>query len=233
MSGLQDWPSGDTREEYLFGKRGKSEEEPVDDASQEEALDEAPEEGTDSVTGPGAFEGGDGLELAEEDIQREEALDDPAQRLAEELEALNDRYLRLAAEFDNYRRRTRREQSELSAVVQSELVRRLLPTLDDLARVAATPTDSATVEALEQGLDLILRNLLKELGDAGLTRTEALGAAFDPQVHQAILTADTEDQELDDTVSRVFVDGYEFQGRLVCPAQVEVLKFEPADEAEE
>ena len=152
----------------MFGKRGKSEEEPVDDATPEEALDEAPGEGTDSVTGPGAFEGGDGLELAEEDIQREEALDDPAQRLAEEIEALNDRYLRLAAEFDNYRRRTRREQSELSAVVQSELVRRLLPTLDDLARVAATPTDSATVEALEQGLDLILRNLLKELGDAML-----------------------------------------------------------------
>jgi molecular chaperone GrpE len=163
----------------------------------------------------------------QEQIEREESLDDPAQRLAEELEFVNDRYLRLAAEFENFRKRTRREQAELSVVAQSNLARRLLPTLDDLARVSSIPPETTTVEALDKGLDLILRNLRKELEDGGLARIEAMGEPFDPELHQAMMTADTSDRELDDTVSRVFVDGYTFNGRLVRPAQVEVLTYSP------
>lgn len=155
----------------------------------------------------------------------DQALDDPAQRLAEELENLNDRYLRLAAEFENFRKRTQRERLELSTMARADLARRLLPTLDDLARVSQTPPETTTVEALDAGLDLILRNLRKELEEAGLTRVEALGARFDPEMHQALMTADTDDPDLDDTVSRVFVDGYVFGDRLVRPAQVEVLSF--------
>lgn len=164
---------------------------------------------------------------ATDEIVREEALDDPAQRLAEELESVNDRLLRLAAEFENFRKRTRREQADLSAVAQADLARRILSTLDDLARVSSTPPETTTVEALDQGLDLILRNLRKELEEAGLTRIEALGARFNPEVHQALMTADTQDPELDDTVSSVLVDGYEFRGRLLRPAQVEVFSCSP------
>jgi len=160
-------------------------------------------------------------------IEREESLDDPAQRLAEELEFVNDRYLRLAAEFENFRKRTRREQAELSVVAQANLARRLLPTLDDLARVSSIPPETTTVEALDKGLDLILRNLRKELEEGGLTRIEAMGERFDPELHQAMMTADTPDRELDEMVSRVFVDGYTFNGRLVRPAQVEVLTYSP------
>lgn len=160
-------------------------------------------------------------------IEREESLDDPEQRLAEELEFVNDRYLRLAAEFENFRKRTRREQAELSVVAQANLARRLLPTLDDLARVSSIPPETTTVEALDKGLDLILRNLRKELEEGGLTRIEAMGERFDPELHQAMMTADTPDRELDEMVSRVFVDGYTFNGRLVRPAQVEVLTYSP------
>ncbi|MCL7960837.1 MAG: nucleotide exchange factor GrpE, partial [marine benthic group bacterium] len=65
----------------------------------------------------------------------------------------------------------------------------------------------------------------KELEDAGLTRIEALGERFNPELHQALMTAETPDPELDETVSRVFVDGYVFRERLVRPAQVEVLTY--------
>ena len=163
----------------------------------------------------------------------EELADDATQRLVEELELVSDRHLRLAAEFENFRKRTRREQAELSVMAQAELARRLLPTLDDLARVSSTPPETTTVEDLDAGLDLILRNLRKELDEAGLTRIEALGERFNPELHQAILTADTDDRDLDDTVSRVFVDGYLFRDRLVRPAQVEVLSYSaegPEDE---
>jgi len=159
-----------------------------------------------------------------------EALDDPAQRLAEELDILNDRYLRLAAEFENFRRRTQRERVELSTLAQADLARRLLPTLDDLTRVSQTPPETTTVEALDAGLDLILRNLRKELEEAGLSRVDALGERFDPELHQALMTADTSDPDLDETVSRVFLDGYVFGERLVRPAQVEVLSYSPGDE---
>jgi molecular chaperone GrpE (heat shock protein) len=180
--------------------------------------DQGPAEAADALEDlhveEGGTPGGDGEE-------------DPALALTEELERANDRHLRLVAEFENFRKRTRREAMETSALAQAEFARRLLPTLDDLARVSSTPPESTTVEALDQGLDLILRNLRKELQEIGLDPIDALGSRFDPELHQAVLTAETAEKELDDIVSRVFVDGYTFQGRLVRPAQVEVLNYSP------
>ena len=207
----------------MFGRRDERAEQvaPADESSEAESTESMQED--DGLP----IDGGDAGESAAE-IEREEGLNDPAQRLAEELESVNDRHLRLAAEFENFRKRTRREQAELSVVAQADLARRLLSTLDDLARVSSTPPETTTVEALDQGLELILRNLRKELEEVGLTRIEALGARFNPEVHQALMTADTQDPKLDNTVSRVFVDGYEFRGRLLRPAQVEVLNYSPA-----
>lgn len=151
-----------------------------------------------------------------------------ADPLEAELADLRDRHLRLAAEFENFRKRTRREASAGRAMAQAELVRQILPTVDDLARVADTPHESTTVQALDEGIELILRNLRKQLGDAGLERIEALEQPFDPERHQAVMTTEVDDPELDETISRVFLDGYEFMGRLVRPAQVEVRRFEEA-----
>jgi molecular chaperone GrpE len=103
----------------------------------------------------------------------------------------------------------------------------VLPTLDDLARVAATPTETTSVEALEKGVELILRNLKKHLEEAGLEPIEAEGRRFDPEEQQAVLLVPTEDPSLDETVSRVFLQGYRFRDRLLRPAQVEVRRYEP------
>lgn len=151
---------------------------------------------------------------------------DDAGDLEVELAELKDRHLRLAAEFENFRKRTRKEASTGRGMAQAELLRQILPTLDDLARVADTPHESTTVQALDEGIELILRNFRKQLGDAGLERIEAVDQRFDPERHQAVMTTETDDPELDETISRVLVDGYEFQGRLVRPAQVEVRRYE-------
>jgi molecular chaperone GrpE len=145
--------------------------------------------------------------------------------LEKELEELQDRHIRLVAEFDNFRKRTRKEQSESRTIAQADLLLEVLPTLDDLARVADIPNESTTVEALDEGIELILRNLGKKLEVAGLVRIDAIDQAFNPEFHQGILTVDVDDEALDDTVSRVFVEGYMFSGRLVRPAQVEVRRF--------
>lgn len=195
----------------------------TEDENIDEAAARPDEDGTpDEPSAGGSDEGAD------------EGADEKAGDLEAELAELKDRHLRLAAEFENFRKRTRKEASTGRGLAQAELVRQILPTLDDLARVADTPHESTTVQALDEGIELILRNFRKQLGDAGLERIEALDQRFDPERHQAVMTTETDDPGLDETISRVLVDGYEFHGRLVRPAQVEVRRYEePAAEEDE
>lgn len=139
-----------------------------------------------------------------------------------ENEELRDRHLRLAAEFDNFRRRTRQEQEQVRALARADIARSVLPTLDDLARWRDIPNESTSVEDLDKGLDLILRNLAKALEEHGVTRVEARDARFDPELHQGVLMSEAEGPEEDGTISRVFSEGYVLGDLLVRPAQVEV-----------
>jgi len=211
-----------------------------DKAPRPEPADEATVQGDVDETAEQAEPGhADGTAVTDEEtVAAPSAGEDTAgevtlESMQAEMEDLKDRHLRLAAEFDNFRKRTRREQTELRAIAQADVVRQVLPTLDDLARVAATPTDTTTVAALEQGIELILKNLRKQLEDVGLERIEAEEGPFNPEEHQAVLLVPTDDPALDDTVARVFLQGYRFRDRLVRPAQVEVRSYEPegADEA--
>jgi molecular chaperone GrpE len=146
--------------------------------------------------------------------------------LLQDLEALQDRHLRLAAEFENYRKRTRRELAEMRRRSQADLVAGLLDVLDDLTRVAHAAPD-ATVQSLMDGVGLVEAKMRKALGDAGLTRIEAAGQPFDPNLHEALATRPTTDPREDDIVCNVIVDGYMFDGILVRPARVQVAKYGP------
>jgi molecular chaperone GrpE len=141
-----------------------------------------------------------------------------------ELDDLRDRYLRLAAEYDNYRKRTERERSESFVKAQSQLVQKLLDAVDDLERVADYTEESTTVAALLEGVQMVERKLLRALEAAGLEHLEVHGAAFNPTEHEALMTASTESPHEDDTVGEVFQKGYRFQGHLLRPARVQVRK---------
>lgn len=141
-----------------------------------------------------------------------------------EADELRDRYLRLAAEFDNYRKRTDRERSDQTARAQGTLVQSLLDAIDDLERVADYTTETTTVAALLEGVQMVERKLLRALETAGLERVEAQGATFDPSHHEALMTSSTEHPHEDDTVGEVFQHGYRFQGHLLRPARVQVRK---------
>ncbi len=181
---------------------------------QDAAGDQAAAEGTE-----GAHED-EGLVAAEEPPEAEDGL-------VQELQELQDRHLRLAAEFENYRKRTRRELAEMRVRAQADLVRRLLEVFDDLGRVAEATPD-ATVESLQEGIALVELKMRRELDDAGLARIEAAGKPFDPHLHEAIVTRPVSEPEEDDLVSRVFLDGYTFGPILVRPARVEVSKYASA-----
>jgi molecular chaperone GrpE len=142
-------------------------------------------------------------------------------RLEEDLAELRDRHLRLAAEFDNYRKRSSRERAELADRAQASFVAKLLDVLDDLDRlVASDPT--TPLPALREGLSAVDRKLWKELQDAGVERIDPMGTPFDPALHEAVSTTPAPNRVDEQMVSATFQPGYLFKGTLVRPARVQV-----------
>src|SRR5690606_5971470 len=152
-----------------------------------------------------------------------EQIESDIDELRREFSTLSDRHIRLAAEFDNYRKRIDRERSETWDRAQGDLVGRLLDALDDLERVSHHATGS-TAEALLEGVQLVERKLRHSLANAGLEEVEAAGARFDPNSMEAVAMVEAASHEEDDMVSDVFQRGYRFKGNLIRPARVRVKK---------
>lgn len=147
-------------------------------------------------------------------------------RLESENAELRDRQLRLAAEFDNFRKRAARERVELTDRAQAALAVKLLDVLDDLDRVVAGGQTGATADVVQQGLMMIDRKLRKELEAAGLERIDPVGQTFDPALSEAVSVLPPPDPARDHTVSATFQAGYRFKGALIRPARVQVFSSE-------
>ena len=143
------------------------------------------------------------------------------QQVAEQQE----KFLRLAAEYDNFRKRTARERSEQTSRAQAELVRLLLDPLDDLARFAHVDPMTADAATVVQGVDMVERKFLKTLGAAGLEIVDPINQTFDPRLHEAVATEPALSPEDDHVVARVFQAGYLFNGQLLRPARVVVKQW--------
>lgn len=157
--------------------------------------------------------------------EREGAVTDEAAELRGELEVLTDRHLRLAAEFENYRKRSRSELAHSGIRAQARLIASLLEALDDLEGVAALDPEATPAAAVLEGIVLVERKLFQLLEEAGLKEVDASGASFDPNVMEAMTRAPADSEAEDDTVEQVFRKGFLFRGELVRPARVSVRKF--------
>jgi molecular chaperone GrpE len=169
-----------------------------------------------------AIEGGEEETELDEDAEDGNAAGAGSTVAERELEAQRDKYLRLAAEFDNYRKRSAKERLEASGRGQADLVRQMLDAMDDLSRFAhldPAATDSATVVT---GVELVEKKLLKALSAAGLEVVNPVEELFDPTLHEAIATEPAESPDDADLVSRVYQVGYTFKGQLLRPARVVV-----------
>jgi molecular chaperone GrpE len=142
-------------------------------------------------------------------------------RLQDQLGEVRDQHLRLAAEFDNFRKRVARERAELGDRAQAALVTRLLEVLDDMDRLSAGG-GNASPESLREAALLVDRKLRKELEAAGLERIDPVGQPFDPSVHEAVSTIPPVTSDQDHVVSATFQTGYRYKGNLVRPARVQV-----------
>ena len=151
-----------------------------------------------------------------------EPLDSALSRVSAERDELKDRYLRLAAEYDNFRKRSQRERAEWADRAQAELLGKLLEVLDDLDRVVEGGEQLATVADLHQAVLLTDRKLWKELEKFGLELVDPVGAPFDPSVHEAISQIPAPTAEQVGAIAAVFQVGYRYKGILLRPARVQV-----------
>ena len=135
--------------------------------------------------------------------------------------ARDDAYLRLAADFDNYRKRVDREQVELTARANERLLNELLPVLDDLERALEAAAQHEEAK-LEEGVRLVHRSLVGLVERHGLSEIETVGA-FDPHVHEALLTQPREGAE-EGSVLQVLQKGYRLGDKVLRPARVIVAE---------
>lgn len=142
-----------------------------------------------------------------------------------ELAEQRDKYLRLAAEYDNFRRRTAKERLEAHARGQADLIKGLIDTLDDLGRVAHVDPASSDTKTVVDGVSMVEKKLLKSLAGHGLEVIDPTGHAFDPATMEAVMTEPATSPEEDHIVSRVFQLGYTFNGLLLRPARVVVKQW--------
>lgn len=145
------------------------------------------------------------------------------QRLEEEVSALKDKYLRLAAEYENFRKRTAKERLEVWAKAQGELIERLVDGLDDLTRFADVDQTTTDAKTVHDGVELVRRKFWKALDAVGLVRIDQTGVPFDPKLHEAVTMGPAATPEQDHTVGAVLQAGYRLGETLIRPARVMVL----------
>ena len=164
-------------------------------------------------------------EAAEEAEKEEAPKEDEAKKAEEEAkkaeEAESERYMRLMAEFQNFKRRVAREKSDIHAYANEKIVGELLPVLDNFER--ALDTEGGDPEAYAKGMQLIFEQLKKALENAGLEEIKAKDEAFDPNVHNAVMTESLEEKE-DGTVTKVLQKGYKLKDKVIRPSMVAVNK---------
>ena len=130
------------------------------------------------------------------------------------------KYLRLMAEFQNYKKRVAKEKTDIHAYANEKIVTELLEVLDNFERALASDT-SAEAEGYAQGMKLIFDHLLGVLTKSGLEEVKALGEDFDPNLHNAVMTVDSDEYD-SNKVCNVLQKGYSLNGRVIRPAMVTV-----------
>lgn len=142
--------------------------------------------------------------------------------LESSLAEARDRYLRLAADFENYKKRARQEQLETIQHASADLISRVLPVLDDFHKVLDHMPEGVD-ESWAKGLELSVRKLEEILGTHGLQPIEAVGAPFDPKLHEAVAHEESSEHP-EDTVVAELRRGYRLRDRVVRPALVKVSR---------
>jgi molecular chaperone GrpE len=155
----------------------------------------------------------------------------PLEEAQAEIARIRDQLLRTAADYDNFRKRTRREVDDAQKRGKEELLRELLPVFDNLERAVVHAGQASDAKAVADGVNMVLKQFQDTLGKVGIKRIAAVGGAFDPSLHEAIQQVETNDHPAGTIVAEV-QPGYAMGDRLLRASMVVVAKPRPKDEAE-
>lgn len=170
--------------------------------------------------------------------EQEQKLEERVEQLTKELEEARreaaenyDRFLRARAELENYRKRVQREKADLMKFGNEQLLRELLPALDHLELAIRHAKESRSLEALVQGVELTLNQIMEVMERFGVRPIEAVGQPFDPTKHEAVSQVETDEHEPGTVIEEV-QRGYAFHERLLRPSRVTVAKAPQRGEPE-
>jgi molecular chaperone GrpE len=161
---------------------------------------------------------------ASENTEEMPAQDQMEQKVAElegKLEEADNRYLRLQADFDNFRRRSRIELEASAKYRAQSIISDLLPAIDNFERALKMDVDNEQAKSLKQGVEMVYRSLLDAIKNEGVEVIEAVGKEFDPHLHQAVMQAEDENFGPNIVVEE-FQKGYMLKDRIIRPAMVKV-----------
>jgi molecular chaperone GrpE len=203
------------------------EEQPTEqDTEQDEAVPEQRADEAGAEEDAAATDDAEALEEVEAEVEaevEEAAIAADLAKARAEAESYLDDLRRLQADFDNYRKRTLREQTARTASASQALVARLLPVLDNFELAVSSAEQSRDFDRMLKGVEMVFGELREVLESEGLVRIEAEGKPFDPERHEAVIAVEEEDTEPGMVVDIVRA-GYELRGKVLRPAMVKVAK---------
>lgn len=163
-------------------------------------------------------------ELNEHEVEHADSSDTTDPLLTAErarYEELQQRNLRLQADYDNFRRRTQKEKEDQAKYAASSLLEKLLPVIDNLERAIDSAKQTSNIEMLTQGIDMVYRQMMEALKEEGAAPIEAVGTPFDPHFHQAVMQ-EPSDQYESGIIMEEFQKGYMLKDKVIRPSMVKV-----------
>ncbi|TCS83745.1 nucleotide exchange factor GrpE [Tepidibacillus fermentans] len=163
------------------------------------------------------------VDADKEETQKEiiEQTDDEVNTLKQTIDELQNKLLRVHADFDNFRKRTRLEKEETAKYAAARLVEALLPAYDNLQRAVSSSKETQNFESLVQGIEMVYRQIEQVLNQEGLQPIEAVGQPFNPELHQAVMQVQTDEYESGVVVEEL-QKGYKFKDKVLRPSMVKV-----------
>lgn len=142
------------------------------------------------------------------------------QQLEKELTETKEQLLRLAADFDNYKKRTLKEKADIITYANEDLIKGILPILDDFERTMKVVQTSDNIEAIKKGLELVAKNLYHNLNKKGVELIPSLNEEFNSELHEAIGSLPVDDESKKNKILDVVEEGYKFQGKVIRHSKV-------------
>ena len=189
-----------------------------DEKKNEEVIEEKPEAQAEEKAGTPKEEKKEKAKKEKAEKKKEEKTEPQEDKKPEAPQAQSDAYLRLLAEYDNYRKRSQREKDSLYADIKADTLLKFLPVYDNLVRALNQPTED---EAYRKGIEMIMTQFCTTMEKLGVEKIEALGKTFDPSLHNAVMHVDDE-QKGENEIVEVFQEGFRLGDKVIRFAMVKV-----------